>query len=459
VNRSGKDRLDAAGREKLGALVGAQRNRRVDTPKDRRGAVTASAPSTHTDFATLPGYKDILTQRAAAQLVGISNPFFRVHEGHAGAVSCVDGREVINFSSYDYLGLNQHPDVATAARNAVDQYGVSASASRVVAGERAIHRALESELASLYQTQDCVVMVSGHATNVTAIAALMGPRDLIVTDQLAHNSIFTGAVLSGAERRVFPHNDMQALDALLNAQRHLFERVLVAVEGTYSMDGDFPDLPALVALKRRHNAWLMVDEAHALGVLGKRGFGIAEHFGVNPSDVDIWMGTLSKTLAACGGYIAGSAVLVDYLKCTAGGFVYSVGLPPPVAASALAALAVMRREPERVQKLAHNGRYFVEYAASRGLNTGTSTGNAIVPVILGDSLKAVFLSESLYKRGVNALPIIAPAVPEKTARLRFFMNCHHTEAQIRASVDAVVEELAKLPGTQQLLAGLLPSRR
>ncbi len=177
-------------------------------------------------------------------------------------------------------------------------------------------------MAQHYGQEDCVVFVSGHATNVSTIGAILGPKDLIVHESLAHNSILAGAILSRAERRSFPHTDFMALDLLLTSIRPRFERVLIVVEGLYSMDGDVPDLPMLVEIKRRHNAWLMVDDAHGLGVLGPKGYGLFDHSGTDPREVDIWMGTLSKTLAGCGGFIAGPTALVEYLKCMSGGFVY-----------------------------------------------------------------------------------------------------------------------------------------
>jgi 7-keto-8-aminopelargonate synthetase-like enzyme len=314
----------------------------------------------------------------------------------------------------------------------------------LTAGERPVHRELEKRLAEIYRTEACVCMVSGHATNVTTIGHLVGAKDLVVYDSMAHNSILVGAKLSGAERRSFAHNDISTLDALLSAMRDRFENVLIAVEGLYSMDGDYPDLPALIEVKRRYGAWLMVDEAHSLGVMGRRGHGLFEHFDVDPRQVDIWMGTLSKTLSACGGYIAGSAQLIDYLKFIAGGYVYSVGMSPVLAAAAVASLDLMRREPERVARLQANGAYFVERAKRARLNTGMSAGLSVVPIIVGDSLRTVSLAQRIYNRGVYALPIIPPGVPDKSARLRFFITSEHSKEQIEQAVEITAEESARL---------------
>ncbi len=380
----------------------------------------------------------------------LADPYFLLHEGDAGASTVIGGREMVNFSSYDYLGLNHHPAVRAAAHEAIERYGISASASRLVAGERPVHRELEAALAAFYSQEDCLTFVSGHAANVATIGALLGPRDLIVHDALAHNSIVMGAQLSRAERRAFAHNDLAALDATLTSIRGQFDRVLIVAEGLYSMDGDLCDLPTLVELKHRHQAWLMIDDAHGLGVLGARGHGVHEHFGVDPGEVDIWMGTLSKTLAACGGYIAGPSVLIEYLKRAAGGFVYSVAMPPAIAAAALAALQILEREPGRVSRLRGNARHFTAAAREAGLDVGASVGEAIIPVMTGSSIRAVALSQRLAGVGVNVQPIIAPAIPafpERMARLRFFLSSEHATDAIDRVIPVVARELEAVAST------------
>src|SRR5690625_5029497 len=377
-------------------------------------------------------------------MLNLENPFFQCHDGLAGATTSIGGREVLNFASYNYLGLNGHPEVNAAAEAAVRQYGTSASASRLVAGERPVHRELERALADLHGVEDAVVMVSGHATNVTTIGHIMGPRDLSLYDAWIHNSAVQGAALSGARRLSCPHNDHEAADRILQEQRHRHERVLILLEGIYSMDGDLPDLAAFIDIKRRHDAILLVDEAHSIGVLGKTGRGIAEQCGIDPTEVDLWMGTLSKTLSACGGYIASGADFVEYLKYTAPGFVYSVGMPPPIAAAAVASIRLMQREPERVQLLQARGKLFLETARAAGLNVGSSEGFSLVPVITADSILATRLCQRLLEAGINVLPIIHPAVPEKTARLRFFLTSEHEEKHVREAVAKTAEELARL---------------
>ncbi len=398
-----------------------------------------------TDFSTLPGYDELRLQRSIGEKLGLENPYFRIQEGRPSSFTQIGGQKLSNYSCYDYLGLNGHPEVAEAAKAAIDRYGISATASRHVAGERPVHRSLERSLADHYHCEDALVFVSGYGTNVSVIGQIAGPKDLVISDAAIHNSAVMGSVLSGAGRRSFSHNDLDNLEQTLSAIRNKFERVVIVVEGLYSMDGDHPDLPRLIEIKKRFHAWLMVDEAHALGVMGRRGYGIAEHFQTDAREVDIWMGTLSKTLAGCGGYIAGSAVMVDYLRCMAGAFVYSVGMPPVIAASVEKALQLMHREPERVAKLQQNSAYFLKYARSKGLNTGSAVGLAVVPIIVGDSIATVLLSQELFHRGVNVQPVLYPAVPIKSSRLRFFLTAMHTEQEIELTIDAVADETAKLP--------------
>ena len=397
----------------------------------------AGVPDTFTRFDHHPGYEKIVIPQKAAGRLGVSNPFFRVHDAMAGATTRIEGREYINFSNYNYLGLAGHPDINTAAKNAIDRYSTSVSASRLVAGERPVQRALEEALALLYEVEECVVFVSGHATNVSTIGYLFGPKDLVVHDSLIHNSILEGIKLAGSARRSFPHNETESLNKILTEIRGDFERVLIVVEGLYSMDGDFPDLPSLIEIKYRYKAFLMVDEAHSLGVLGETGRGIREYFGVDGRDVDIWMGTLSKTLAGCGGFIAGRHALVEHLKYAAPGFVYSVGISPPLAAASLEALRIMLKEPERVQRLSEIARQFLREMKAIGIDTGYAQGMAVVPAIIGSSLKASRISNQLFAEGINVQPIIYPAVEEKSARLRFFLSSMHSDEHIAYTLETV----------------------
>lgn len=408
----------------------------------RRKEDAGPAPGAARAFRELPGQRDMEMIREAAGALGLENPFFRAHEGIAGATSRIGGREVVNYGSYNYLGLNGDARVIAAARAAMDRHGVSASASRMVSGERPVHGELEAAIAAHYRVEAALAFVSGHATNVTVLGHLMGPRDLILHDAAIHNSCAEGARLSGARRIAFPHNDWRAAERELAAARRGARRALVVIEGHYSMDGDLPDLPRFVELARRHDAWLMVDEAHGLGVVGATGRGIHEHWGLAAQDVDIWMGTLSKALSGCGGYIAGNADLVAWLRHSAPGFVYSVGMAPALAAAALESLRILHAEPGRVAQLQANAGLFLRLAREAGLDAGTSAGLAIVPVIVGSSVGAARLSQALFEGGINVQPILYPAVPDSSARLRFFLSSEHSEAQIRATIAAVADAMA-----------------
>jgi 8-amino-7-oxononanoate synthase len=409
----------------------------VAPPAGTPASAQAAARESLCSFTAMASYQQVEIMRRMSEKLRVESPFFRVHEGIAGATTQIGGAQYLNYANYNYLGFAGDAIVSARAKEAIDRYGTSASASRMVAGERPVQRELEKGLAAFYEVDDCVVFVSGHATNVTVIGSLFGPGDLIVHDQLAHNSIVQGAQLSGAKRLSFPHNDWRALDALLGRVRNDYRRVLIAIEGLYSMDGDLPELERFVEIKQRHAAFLMVDEAHSLGVLGERGKGIREHCGLPGDAVDIWMGTLSKTLAGCGGFIAGSQPLIDILRHLAPGFLYSVGLAPALAAASLAALERLIEEPERVALLRERGHQFLEEASRAGLNTGTSAGYAVVPVITGSSLKAAQWANSLFEEGINVQPIFYPAVEEKAARLRFFVCSTHEPAQISRTVAAL----------------------
>ena len=314
----------------------------------------AEIPVDSYDIAEFPEVRALEQNFAMVREAGLENPYFSVHEGLTNDRTVIGGREMVSWATYNYLGMSGEPEVAAAAKAAIDRFGTSVSASRLVSGEKTIHQELEREIARFIGAEDAVTFVGGHATNETVIGHVVGPGDLVLHDSLAHNSLLQGAVLSGARRRPFPHNDFDAAEKLLAQMRGQYRRVLIVIEGIYSMDGDFSELPKFIALAKRHRALLMVDEAHSIGVMGPRGRGIGEHFGVNPADVDLWMGTLSKALGSCGGYIAGSKTLVRWLKYTVPGFVYSVGLPPAAAGASLGALRLLQRQPERVAKLHAN---------------------------------------------------------------------------------------------------------
>jgi 8-amino-7-oxononanoate synthase/acyl carrier protein len=423
------------------------------TEVKRNGALHKIAPvvEAEDDVEQFAEYRRLKTTMRQLLMTGVPNPYFTVHEGVVQDTTVVDGKELINFASYNYLGLSGHPAVTSAAVQAVRKYGTSVSASRLVSGEKPIHGQLERKLADWIGVDDSILMVGGHATNETTIGHLVGADDLILHDSLAHNSIVQGALLSGARRRPFSHNDLEALDRSLTELRSHYRRVLIVVEGVYSMDGDYCDLPGLIEIKKKHRAMLMVDEAHSFGTMGKTGRGIAEHFAVDAREVDIWMGTLSKSAASCGGYIAGGKALVELLRYTAPGFVFSVGMPPAQVAAALAAIETLEKEPQRVERLRERSDLFLSLCREAGLDTGDSQGTPVIPVITGNSMAALRLSNRLKSDGINVQPIIYPAVDESAARLRFFLTCEHSEEQIRFAVERTTEHLSELGfGTQSV---------
>lgn len=391
------------------------------------------------DFPEVRRFEGLLSSIADT---GADFPYFRVHQGTIRDTTVIGGRPYLSFGSYNYLGLSGHPAVNEAVHRAVDRYGTSVSASRVLSGERDLTVRLERALAGFLGVGDCLTLVSGHATNVTAIGHLVGAGDLVVHDALAHDSILQGCALSGAARRPFAHDDAGQLEHVLRRNRSRFRRVLIVVEGAYSMDGDLVGLPAVIELKKRYGALLMVDEAHSIGTVGERGGGVGEFYGVDRGNVDLWMGTLSKSFASCGGYLGGSARMVRWLRHTLPGFVYSVGLTPANAAAALAAVELIAAEPERVRTLQRNAELFRGLAAAAGLATGSSAHTPIVPCVLGDSARTLRVADRLFDRGVIADPIFHPAVEEGLARLRFFLTSEHRAHDIRRAVSILAEEVA-----------------
>ncbi len=392
-------------------------------------------------FSTLSAHKSIKHHERLGAMLGIENPFFRSTEGPQGRMTLVDGKPVLNFAWCDYLGLSQHPDLIEAAKGAIDRYGSSVSASRMVSGDTPLHRALEEEIARTIGVEAALVFVSGHAANVSTIGTLMTEDDLIVHDEFVHNSAVVGMRLSGAKTRTFRHNKLDALEKILHEERGKYRNCLVVIEGLYSTEGDIPDLARVVEIKERYGAWLMVDDAHGCGVLGRTGSGLAEHCGLPGDKVDIWMGTLSKAYASCGGYIAGNAELIDALRYSAPGFVFSVGLPPAMTAAALAALRVIKREPERVERLHENGALFLAEAKARGLDTGRAIGIGMLPVMVGATTRAAKAVTRLFERGVNTSLIMYPGVPVNAARLRFFLTSEHTPGEIGRALDMAKEVL------------------
>lgn len=371
-------------------------------------------------------------------------PFFQPRDGVSHSVIRRNGKSLVSFSGYNYLGLNGHPAVTAAAKNAIDKYGTSASASRIVAGQIELHGELERKIANFLGTDDALVFISGYLTNVTVISHLLARPDAAIYDSGAHNSIITGARLSGAKTFTYPNGDWDALDALLTKERPGFRRGMIVAEGVYSMDGQILDLKRAVETKRRHNVMLMVDEAHSLGIVGKTGRGVCEAAGMPADSIDVYMGTLSKTLASGGGYIAGDRGLIEYLRFLCPGLIFSVGLSPADTAAAIAALDILEREPHRPRRLRERAKFFRQVARENGLTVGGDEESPVASLIVGDDKLAMLLSQNLLERGIEVQPIVRPAVSATTARLRFFLTANHTEEQILETVPAVAQELEKL---------------
>jgi 8-amino-7-oxononanoate synthase len=433
--------------QKRALLKSLLEKRKAPTGTSTPPAQTASAdgiPEGHYHFAASPEFAAWQQRKQLLALAGVPNPFFRVHDGPATARIQIESRELASYSNYNYLGLAGDPRILEAAQAAIRRHGTSVSASRLIAGEISLHAELERMLAGLHRVDEALVFSAGYMTMTSIVGHMFKQSDLILYDSLIHSSTLSGAALAGAKHMAFAHNNIAQAEAILREQRGRFRRVLLVLEGVYSMEGDIPDLAAFIELKKRHKAMLMVDEAHSIGVLGPTGRGLGEYARIETRDVDLWMGTLSKAFASCGGYVAGESALIDYLRYNVPAFVYSAGITPANAAAALEAVRVLLQEPQRVRDLQQRSRFFLDLVRARGFDTGPSHDSPVIPVIVGDSLKCLRLSQALYERGVNAGAIIFPAVEEQAARLRFFITCLHTEDQLRKTTDVLTEEWARI---------------
>ncbi len=374
------------------------------------------------------------------ELTGMPSPLFLLRRGPNNPVIDGPNGPMANFSSYNYLGLAAHPEVIRAAQDALAQYGASASASRVFSGGIDLYAELESRLARIYDVDAAIISTSGYLTNAGVIGFLLGERDALVCDALDHASIVSGGRWSGARQLTFRHNDPDSLRTVLRMSRSRFDRVLVVVEAHYSMDGDIGRLPEIAAVAREFHCAVMVDEAHSFGVLGSHGHGVREHFGLPGDAVDIWMGTLSKALGSCGGFIAGGGDLIEAIRTVAPGVEQFTGGPSPAAAAAaLAALDVLDDEPDRLVRLWRNAEWFTSALRDRHLDLGLSQNTPICPVLIPGEFQVGFISSVLLQRGVYVGPVVSPGVQPGQERLRFFVTSEHTEEQLRSTADLVTE--------------------
>ena len=365
-----------------------------------------------------------------------------ISELRGGARVIVNGREMGMYASYGYLGLLGHPRINAAAKAAIDRFGTGTHGVRFLAGTLSIHRELEETIAAFKHAEDAITFSSGYVTNLTVIATLIGRGDHVFCDKLNHASIYDGCLMSRASFNRFEHNNIDALEKCLN-QVPAGAAKLVIVDGVFSMDGDIINLPRLVEVCRKYHAWLMVDEAHSIGVLGKTGRGIEEHFGLEDV-IDIKMGTLSKTIPSVGGYVAGKADLINFLRHTTRGYIFSAALPPAQAAAANEAFKVILDEPWRIQKLAANTHQFTNGLKQAGFNT-LFTQTAIVPLMCGSDENAFAMTREAQHHDVFALPVVSPAVPQGLARLRATVTAAHEPDEIQYAVN-ILEKAGKLVG-------------
>lgn len=407
----------------------------TNPPADVAETAAAAVPAARETTSLLEHYERLNQRVRAVKQMGLY--FFEPEiSRHDGAWVVVDGKRMLMLGSYEYLGLLGHPHLQQTATAALADFGTGHHGSRLLTGTTSVHRQLEAKLAQFMQAEAAIVFSSGYVTNLATISTLVGRGDCIIGDQWNHASIVDGCRISGADVLTFPHNDMDGLAACL--EQAAGRRTLVVVDAIFSMDGDIVDLPAIVDLCKKHEALLMVDEAHSLGVLGKTGRGIQEHFGLDPSDIDVKMGTLSKTLAGSGGFVAGREEIITYLRHHARGYIFSGALPASQASVAVAALEVLEREPELVTRLWENLEHYLTGLQDLGFDTAGSV-TPIVPVMTRNDEITLEMTRLCRAEGLLVIPVVFPAVPMDAPRLRTCISAIHTSDEI----DFALEVLAR----------------
>jgi 8-amino-7-oxononanoate synthase len=370
--------------------------------------------------------------------------------GNGRALS--QGKEMINFSSYDYLGLGDIVEIREQAREAISKYGTSLSATRTVGGEIDLYEELESEIADFVGTEAALLFVSGYLTNLAFLGYVVGQKDLVLHDELSHNSMINGIRLSWAKRLSFKHNDPDHLDSMLGQYRKTAEVCLIAIEGVYSMDGDIARLPEILEVVRHHNCDIFIDEAHSFGVLGRSGRGILEHFDIPHASDIVLMNTVSKALASVGGFIATDKPLLDAVRYQApGASLYCAPIPPAQTAATLAAVRMLKAHPELPDRARDKAKLFKDKLVKHGLDTGLSSGSAVVPVLTGSSYTAVKLSSMLREKDIIAYSVFYPVVPDNLARVRFFISAAHREDDLLKTAE-IVAECAEKVGVKRVNA-------
>ena len=364
-----------------------------------------------------------------------------IEEMMGGAKVRVHGREMGMYASYSYLGLVGHPRINEAAKKAVDKFGTGTNGVRTLAGTLTIHNELEETIANFKHEEAAITYTSGYATNLTVISTLMGRGDYVFSDKINHASIVDGCLMSGAEFRRFRHNDMEHLEGLLKNAPSDVAKMVVA-DSVFSMDGDIIDLPKMAELCKKYNAWLMIDEAHSVGVLGEKGTGIEEYYNMY-GQIDIKMGTLSKTIPSVGGYVAAKEEIITYLRHASRAYIFSAALPPAQAAAANEAFKVILDEPWRIERLNENTKQFIGGLKSMGFDT-MLTETAIVPVLCGQDGVAFEMTREAQHRDVFVLPVVSPAVQEGQARLRATVTAAHEPSDIEHAMEIIGEAGKKL---------------
>lgn len=346
----------------------------------------------------------------------------------------IEGREIMLLCSNNYLGLASHPEIIAAQIEASKRFGTGSCASRLISGNMLLHEKLERRIAEFKRCESAIVFSTGYMANLGVIASLLGRHDVVISDRLNHASIIDGIRLSGAEFKIYPHKDINRLERLLEVESEKSKRILIVTDGVFSMDGDIAPLPEILKLSKKFGAILMVDDAHASGVLGKGGRGTAEYFNIKDG-IDITMGTFSKAFASLGAFIAGSKVLIDYLKNKARPFIYSTSLPPPVLAASLAAIEIVEKEPEMRERLWENVRKIKSGLKALGFDT-MSSQTQIIPIFIGDQDLTMKMSELLLEEGILAIGIRPPTVPKGTSRIRLSVMATHTDEHIGRVLEA-----------------------
>ena len=413
-------------------------------------AGTRTAACAQPDPATGPPRRQLAHLTVALNDLREKGTYFRLRvlEDEQAAVCTYDGRQVINLASNNYLGLCNHPKLREAAIAATERYGVGSGAVRTIAGTMRLHLELEEKIARFKNVEACVVFQSGFTANAGTVSSILGKGDFILSDELNHASIIDGARLSGAKIKVFRHKDVDHAEELLKEIENEPGRKLIITDGVFSMDGDIGPVDQLAALAERYSAIMMVDDAHASGVLGRNGRGSVDHFGVH-GRVDVQVGTLSKAIGALGGYVCGSRDLIDYLYHRARPFLFSTSHPPSVAASCIAAFDILESEPDRIERLWANTHYFQAELQAAGFDIGGRSTPAsetpITPILLGDGRQTMNFSRALFDKGVMATGIAFPTVPEGKARVRCILSSEHTRPQLDQAL-ATIRSVARENG-------------